>query len=41
LAIAPDFKIRRMIEGAPSKKPQFLAQWQVVLDGMRQAGLPE
>jgi hypothetical protein len=30
-----------MIEGAPSKKPKFLAQWQIVLDGMRKAGLPE
>jgi tetratricopeptide (TPR) repeat protein len=41
LAIDPEFKIRRMIDGAPSKKPQFLAQWQIVLDGMRKAGLPE
>ena len=30
-----------MIDGAPSKKPKFLAQWEVVLDGMRKAGLPE
>jgi len=41
LASHPDFKIRRMIEGAPSKKPHFLEQWETVLDGMRKAGLPE
>jgi len=41
LAIDPNFRIRRMIEGAPSKKPKFLAQWEVILDGMRKAGLPE
>ncbi len=41
LAVDPEFRIRRMIDGAPSKKPKFLAQWQVVLDGMRKAGLLE
>lgn len=41
LAIDPSFKIRRMIDGAPSKKPKFLAQWELILDGMRKAGLPE
>ena len=41
LAIDPNFRIRRMIDGAPSKKPKFLAQWDVVLQGMREAGLPE
>jgi hypothetical protein len=41
LAIDPDFRICRMIEGTPSKKPKFLAQWQIVIDGMRKAGLPE
>jgi TolB-like protein/class 3 adenylate cyclase len=41
LAVDPDFRIRRMIEGAPSKKAPFLAQWAVVLHGMREAGLPE
>jgi TolB-like protein/class 3 adenylate cyclase/tetratricopeptide (TPR) repeat protein len=41
LAIDPDFKIRRMIDPSPSKKPKFLTQWEVVLDGMRKAGLPE
>lgn len=30
-----------MIEGTPSKKPKFLAQWQIVIDGTRKAGLPE
>jgi TolB-like protein/class 3 adenylate cyclase len=41
LAVDPNFRIGRMIEGAPSKKPRFLAQWEVVLHGMREAGLPE
>jgi hypothetical protein len=30
-----------MSEGAPSKKPQFLAQWELNLHGMLKAGLPE
>ena len=41
LAADRDFKIRRMIDDVPSKNPKFLAQWEVVLDGMRKAGLPE
>jgi len=41
LAIDPGFKIRRTIDDAPSKNPEFLAQWEMVLDGMRKAGLPE
>jgi Flp pilus assembly protein TadD len=41
LAIDPGFKIRRMVYGTPSRKPKFLEQWQIVLDGMRKAGLPE
>ncbi len=41
LSIDPDFKIRRMRDGAPSRKQKFLEQWEPILEGMRHAGLPE
>jgi tetratricopeptide (TPR) repeat protein len=41
LAIDPTFRIARMREDAPSKKPKFLAQWEPILTGMAKAGLPE
>ena len=41
LAIDPGITIRRLRDGAPSKNPKFLAGWELIIEGMQRAGVPE